>query len=404
MKKFLAILLAVILIVGVAACAAETVPVQQPAPAADPPAPAADPTPPPTPEPPAPPPEPPAPPPEPITEDVDIRIALVAHSPESIQFDGSFNEGAYNGIRQFMAAHNINPATNFQFFQALEATDAARLDQMESAIESFGADILVLPGFHFMSSLYHAQQWWPEANFILLDAVPAYDGNQRTDANLVAVLYAEEESGFLAGYAAVMDGYRQLGFMGGVAVPAVARFGHGFVQGAEYAAASLGLDAGEVSVRYHYLGGFAPDPAHTALASGWFAAGTEVIFAAAGGAGASVIAAAEAAGAYVIGVDVDQSGASPVVITSATKALANSVYNLLSHYAAGTFPGGRVELFNAAAQGVELPMATSRFREFTQAQYDAIFNQLATGAVVVNNSLDQDEVFADISLVTILTT
>ena len=289
------------------------------------------------------------------------------------------------------------------FFQALEATDDARITQMESAIEVFGANVLVLPGFHFMSSLYHAQQWWPDAHFILLDAVPAYDGNQRTDPNLVAVLYAEEQSGFLAGYAAVMDGYRSLGFTGGVAVPAVQRFGHGFVQGAEHAAASLGLDAGDVTVRFHYFGGFAPSPENTAFAASWYAAGVEVIFAAAGGAGASVIAAAEAAGAYVIGVDVDQSGDSPVVITSATKALATSVYNLLSHYAAGTFPGGRVELFDAAANGVELPMATSRFNQFTQAQYDAIFNQLATGAVVVNNSLDQDEVFGAINLVTIIT-
>jgi len=217
-------------------------------------------------------------------------------------------------------------------------------------------------------------------------------------------LYAEHESGFLAGYAAVMDGYRELGFTGGVPVPAVVRFGHGFIQGAEYAAASLGLPEGEVSIRFHYFGGFAPAPEHVAFAQAWFAAGVEVIFAAAGGAGGSVISAAEAAGGYVIGVDVDQSGDSDVVITSAMKALANSVYNLLGHYAVGTFPGGRIEMFDAASDGVALPMENSRFRQFTQAQYDAIFAQLASGAVVVNNSLDFDEVIEEITLVTVLPT
>jgi basic membrane protein A len=404
MKKFLAILLAVIMIVGVAACAAEQ---PGPTPPTEPP----QPTPPAvTPEPPAPPPQPPAPPPAAIEEgeEVDIRIALVAHSPESILFDGSFNEGAHAGIQEFMAAYDI-PAANFQFFQAVEANDEARIDQIESAIEEFGANVLVLPGFHFETSLFRAQEYWPEAHFILLDGVP-HDGappderTSRTDPNLVAVLYAEHESGFLAGYAAVMDGYREMGFTGGVPVPAVQRFGHGFIQGAEHAAADLGLDEGEVSIRFHYFGGFAPSPENVAFAQAWFAAGVEVIFAAAGGAGGSVITAAEAANAYVIGVDVDQSGASDVVVTSAMKALANSVYNLLGHYVVGTFPGGRVELFDARSNGVALPMETSRFRQFTQAQYDAIFNQLATGAVVVNDSLSFDEILADISLVSVLPT
>jgi basic membrane protein A len=201
-----------------------------------------------------------------------------------------------------------------------------------------------------------------------------------------------------------MEGYRNLGFIGGAAVPAVQRFGHGFIQGAEHAVDYLGLNEGDVSIRFHYLGGFAPDPAHTAFAGGWFAAGVEVIFAAAGGAGASVIGAAEAAGTSIIGVDVDQSGASEVVITSAMKALAVSVYDLLTHYVAGTFPGGRVEMYDAAANGVALPMENSRFQEFTQAQYDAIFAQLASGAVAVNNTLDFDEIVAGVSLVTVIPT
>ena len=332
-----------------------------------------------------------------------VRIALVAHSPESILDDGSFNAGAHVGILQFMDAQGI-PAENFQFFQPGEATDPARIDLIESAITGFGADILVLPGFHFISSLYEAQDLFPETKFVLLDASPAGPGGVRIANNLVAIHYAEEESGFLAGYAAVRDGFRNMGFTGGAAVPAVVRFGHGFLQGADFAAQQLGLAEGDVTVRFHYFGGFAPDPAHTAFAGAWFADGVEVIFAAAGGAGASVIAAADAANAAVIGVDVDQSGDGAVVITSAVKGLAASVYAMLTDFYNGTFRGGQELMFNAAVDGVGLPMATSRFNTFSQADYDVIFNQLATGAVSVSNSLDFDSVVAGLTLVTVFPT
>ncbi|MCL2372773.1 MAG: BMP family protein [Defluviitaleaceae bacterium] len=319
-----------------------------------------------------------------------MQIALIAHSPDSILDDGSFNAGAWIGIQQFAASQNIADA-NLNFFQPHAATDDARIDLIADAI-GWGADVLILPGFHFQASLYHAQDMFPETKFVLLDASPEYEGNVRIESNLVAIHYAEEESGFLAGYAAVMDGYRNLGFMGGIAVPAVVRFGHGFIQGAEHAANELGLDAGAVEINFMYLGGFAPDPAHVTTAGAWFATGTEVIFAAAGGAGFSVIAAAESAGASVIGVDVDQADDGDVVVTSAVKGLAPSVYAMLEAAMNNTFPGGREMMFNAAVDGVGLPMETARLQNFTQAQYDAIFAQLASGAIRVSPSLAMDDI------------
>jgi len=326
-----------------------------------------------------------------------IRIALVAHSPESILDDGSFNAGAWQGILQFAREHGLSTTrgVDIEFFQPGTATDEARIDLVENVVENFGANIIVLPGFHFIASSYRMQEYFPDVKFVLLDASPA--GGIRS--NLVAIHYAEEESGFLAGYAAVMQGYRSLGFMGGVAVPAVVRFGHGFIQGAEYAANALGLAAGDVTIRYHYVGGFAPDPAVTTQAGSWYATGTEVIFAAAGGAGFSVIAAAEAAGASVIGVDVDQADDSTVVVTSAIKGLAPSVNAMLNDFLNDTWRGGQELMFNAAVDGVGLPMATSRLQNFTQAQYDAIFAQLANGTIRVNNSLEMSDILANISLV-----
>jgi len=328
-----------------------------------------------------------------------VRIALVAHSPDSILDDFSFNAGAWVGIQAFLATHGL-PAGNADFFQPHEASDVARIDLINSVIES-GFNILILPGFHFESSLYEAQDLFPDVKFVLLDASPRNDGVARVESNVAAIHYAEHEAGFLAGYAAVMEGHTSLGFMGGIAVPAVVRFGHGFLQGAEHAANSLGLESGEVSVNYMYLGGFAPDPAHTTTAAAWFAGGTEVIFAAAGGAGGSVKAGAEGADALVIGVDVDQSTLSDTVITSAMKALDVSVYDMLTDFLNGQFRGGDVLMFNAAVNGIGLPMDTSRFGTFTQAQYDAIFNQLASGAVAVNSSLEMGDILPGLELVTV---
>ncbi|MCL2619056.1 MAG: BMP family ABC transporter substrate-binding protein, partial [Defluviitaleaceae bacterium] len=145
-----------------------------------------------------------------------------------------------------------------------------------------------------------------------------------------------------------------------------------------------------------YLGGFAPDPAHATMASAWFAAGTEVIFAAAGGAGFSIKSAAEGAGGSVIGVDVDQSGNSDTVITSATKALDVSVYDMLVDFMNESFRGGNELRFTAAINGVSLPMETARFQNFTQADYDRVFGQLAGGAVSVSPSLDMDDIHTEL--------
>jgi basic membrane protein A len=382
MKKIFALLLAAALIFTLAACGSpEPEPEPEPEPAVE----VDEPEPEPEPE------EEPEEPEEVEAEGVDVRVALVAHSPDSILDDGSFNEGAWAGILRFLDTHGLSD-DHAQFFQPHSADDVARVDLVADAIERFGANIVVLPGFHFIDSAAEMQTLFPDVKFVILDATP-YGGPA---SNTAAIHYAEEEAGFLAGYAAVMEGYRDLGFFGGIAVPAVVRFGHGFLQGAEHAAESLDLDAGEITVQYYYIGAFAPSPEAQTTAAAWFAGGTEVIFAAAGGAGFSVIAAAEGEGGSVIGVDVDQSGAGEVVITSAMKALDVSVFDMLTDFMNGAFRGGNVLMFDATIDGVGLPMENSRFQNFTQAQYDAIFALLANGTIVVDNTLDLEDLEFDL--------
>jgi basic membrane protein A len=294
--------------------------------------------------------------------------------------DKSFNQGAWEGLVQYAQEKNIS----HKYYQPSEQSDDSYLTAIDLAVKG-GAKVVVTPGFLFETPIFVAQERYPAVNFILVDGEP-HDGNYpspqyKTLANTVGVLYAEDQSGFLAGYAAVKDGNRKLGFMGGMAVPAVVRFGYGYVQGAEYAAKELALAAGSVTMNYHYTGGFSATPEVQTLAASWYNSGVEVIFACGGAVGNSVMAAAEQDNKKVIGVDVDQSGESRTVITSAMKGLRSSVYDCILDYYGRRFPGGRTKIFSAENNGVGLPMETSKFTSFSQADYDAIYKKLADGTI-----------------------
>lgn len=291
--------------------------------------------------------------------------------------DKSFNQGAWEGLVQYAEEKNVT----HKYYQPKEQGTDAYLDSIQLAVDG-GAKVIVTPGFLFEEPIFIAQDMYPDVNFVLVDGNPhnADYSEFRTEKNVVGIVYAEEQSGFLAGYAVVKEGYTKLGFMGGMAVPAVVRFGIGFIQGAEYAAKELGLT--DVSVNYHYTGAFAATPEAQALAASWYNDGTEVIFACGGAVGNSVMAAAAAStDKWVVGVDVDQSGESERVITSATKGLKASVYQAITAYYEGKFPGGEAWVLGADRDGVALPMANSRFTKFAQADYDAIFAKLVAGEV-----------------------
>ncbi len=301
--------------------------------------------------------------------------------------DKSFNQGAWEGLVAYAEENDVS----HQYYQPTEKTHDAYLSSIDLAVEN-GAKLIVTPGFLFETAIFAAQDAYPEVTFVLLDGAPN-DGDwdagptYHTADNTVAIFYDETQSGFLAGYAAVKDGNTSLGFMGGMAVPAVVRFGYGFVQGAEYAAQELGLEEGSISMKYHYTGAFEASPEAQTMAASWYTDGTEVIFACGGAVGNSVMAAAEEAGAKVIGVDVDQSGESDTVITSAMKGLGASVYTSIEQFYAGTFPGGQTQIFDAATEGVSIAMDTAKFDSFAQADYDAIFDMLVNDTDGISSGL-----------------
>lgn len=296
--------------------------------------------------------------------------------------DKSFNQGTYEGIQEFCEANDIT----YSYFRPNAGTQADYEEAIDIVVAN-GANVVVTPGFLFETAIYTAQTKYPEVTFILIDGEPHTPDyvTYNTTSNTLCILFQEEQSGFLAGYAAVAEGYDTLGFMGGMEVPAVVRFGIGYVAGAYYAADELEKTITFDASRYEYLGDFAPSTDHVTEATAWYTAGVDVIFAAAGGAGTSVMEAAETKTKKVIGVDVDQANMSPTVVSSAMKQLAVAVQQALTDLIIDEdFVGGQTLIKGAAQDAVGLPTGTSfRFATFTLAQYVAILAKVESGTIVV---------------------
>ena len=310
--------------------------------------------------------------------------------------DQSFNQYTWQGVKDFCAANNLNA----NYYRPTEDSDSARLEQMDNAVND-GAKAIVVAGYLFEGSIAEAQTKYPDVQFVVLDVSSL--GNAETGKNVALITYREEQVGYLAGYAAVYDGYKKLGFLGGMEVPAVIRYGYGFVQGAEAAAKEIG--ATDVSINYWYSGDFkATDEVKTKMDS-WYSSGTEVVFACGGPVCTSCDAAAKANGGKMIGVDVDQSGLFDTVITSAMKALAPSVNLVLTDtmnngWKISDTYAGKTTCLGAAEGCVGLPMETSKFNKFTQEQYDTLFKGIVDGTLVVDNSCDP-EVTPEVSAITV---
>ncbi len=303
--------------------------------------------------------------------------------------DKSFNQAAWEGVVAYATENNI---TYNYYRPAADSTDD-RIDAINLAIEK-GAKIVVCPGYLFEDAIFAVQTENPEVLFLLLDGEPhtADYATYLTTENTHNILYREEQAGFFAGYAAVKDGYTKLGFLGGMAVPAVVRFGYGYVQGAEYAAKEMGVD---VNIKYWYSGTFSPSDEIKNKMSGWFTEGVEVVFACGGGIYLSAIAAADEADAKIIGVDKDQYFESELIITSAMKDLTTSVKLALADIYANDGKwsadyAGKTAVLGAAENCVGLPTAETSWRlnTFTVEEYQALFAKVVSGEVAISNATD----------------
>ena len=235
------------------------------------------------------------------------------------------------------------------------------------------------------------QDQYPDVQFLLIDGEPhsADYSVYSTSKNVYCILYKEEQAGYVAGYSIVKDGYTQLGFLGGMEIPAVQRYGYGFLQGVDAAAEELGVD---VNVKYWYSQSFVANDEIMTKMSSWFTEGTEVVFACGGKIWLSANAAAEANSGKLIGVDVDQAKDSDLMVTSAMKYLGHSVVTALTDLYAnnGVWPdavAGQTSVFGAAEDMVGLPTAEGswRFQTFTVDEYHTVMEGIKDGSITVSN-------------------
>ena len=305
--------------------------------------------------------------------------------------DESFNQATWQGVKAYCEANGIE----YTYYQPTEDSTDARCISIDQAIKE-GANVVVMPGYLFGGSIVREQEKYPEVYFIAVDVgagdlTEDYATYYDPAKNVVCATFAEEQAGYLAGYAVVMDGYTKLGFLGGMAVPAVIRYGYGWLQGARDAAKELGV---EVECNYTYGGQFFGDANITAKMEGWYAGGTEIVFACGGGIYTSAVEAANIHGAKVVGVDVDQSYIDACIVTSAMKGLQNVTETILGALEAGewdaTYGGKFITYSLSEGDYVGIPTAESswRFNNFTMEQYEAVHAKLMSGEIVVDNNSD----------------
>ena len=308
--------------------------------------------------------------------------------------DKSFNQGTYDGVKLYANANNLS----YKYYQPAngdQATDDDRFDAMKAACEN-GAKIVVCAGFLQEAALRMAAKAYPDVSFVFIDGYPVGEEAGVKDSpalkNIAGIAFQEQQCGYLAGYAAVKEGYTKLGFTGGGGGnnPACCRYGYGYVQGASAAAKELNVKV-EMNYSWLYGGSFQASPELQTMTSGWYENGTEVIFSCGGSMFASVAAAAAANEGKVIGVDVDQSFESDTVITSAMKGIGEAAQQALAAALGSTWDqfGGKQITLGAKDNAVGLPTDTWSLKGWTVDEYKAMLKDMADGKLVVDNDFNK---------------
>lgn len=334
------------------------------------------------------------------TDNSDKKIAMITDSGDIT--DESFNQITWETCVAYGEANGIET----QYYKPAEDTDEERINAVDLAVAE-GATVVVMPGYLFGPAIAEEQDLYPDVTFIAVDVTEGDIVNLAGESvalgsNVYICSFQEEQAGYLAGYAAVKDGYTSLGFLGGIAVPAVIRYGFGYIQGINAAAEEMGVD---VDVKYYYGGQFYGDDAITARMEGWYADGTQVVFACGGGIYTSAVDAAAQYDGKVIGVDVDQfPKIGDACITSAMKGLGSAVEAALDAYTSGNWSsiGGKSEQLGLT-QGDYLGLPTADaswgFKTFTKDEYETVLKGIKDGSITVSNDTEnQPEVGSHVTV------
>ena len=338
--------------------------------------------------------------------------------------DQSFNQTTWEAVVKFGKDNNVPT----KYYKPTTNDTASRVASVELAIAE-GHNVIVMPGYAFGGTIAECASKYPNVKFIALDVAKGdlleagvalkgeqYDYNpdnwdlsKYVDmSNVYCAIYQEELAGYMAGYAAVKLGYTKLGFLGGMAVPAVIRYGYGYVQGAAAAADELAI---EIDIKYIYGGQFFGDADITAVMDTWYGAGTEIVFACGGGIYTSAAEAAKKVNGKVIGVDVDQAAiidgayGAGMTVTSAMKGLYPTTIDTLTdvlinnkwdNYKGKIETLGLVSGTDASLNYVQIP-STTQFVDgkFTAADYAAMVKAMFEGTIKVSSDIANAPVVGD---------
>lgn len=341
----------------------------------------------------------------------DMKVAMVTDSGDIT--DQSFNQTTYEASKAWAEENDVE----FNYYKPESDNDEARNASVDQAIAD-GANVVVLPGYMFAAAVVSQSEMYPDVKFVALDVGAGdicekgvgegysfnpddYDVTEYyNEENVYCCTYQEELSGYMAGYAAVKLGYKHLGFLGGMSVPAVTRFGYGYLQGADAAAEELGI-SDQVEVEYVCGGQFYGDADITAYMDTWYGSkGVEVVFACGGGIYTSAAEAAVKTGGKVIGVDTDQSAiinktAADLTVTSAMKGLAATVKTVLTDIKADKWDNytGKIDTLGLVSENpeenyVQLPIETTQWSDgFTEDDYKALVKDMFEGKIKVSNDI-----------------
>ena len=388
MKKFLALLLALVMVFALAACGGEGETTTTEPPADDTTVPEDD-----TPAPE----EPDALDPNDIEDNIEAESYEIAFVTDvGALHDKSFNEGTWNGVKLY-AAQNDKTYKYYQPANEDQATDDDRYEAMSQAVAN-GAEVVVCAGYLQEAAIRRAATEFPEVNFIFIDGYSLTEDPDNPDAavltNVAGVNFNEEQCGYLAGYAVVKEGFTQLGFSGGGGGTnaACCRYGYGYLQGASAAAEEMGVDV-TVNYSWQYGGAFQASPELQSMIAGWYTNGTEIVFACGGSMFSSITSAASANDGWVIGVDVDQSSQSDTVVTSAMKGIDQAAILCLGHHYDGTWEevGGKTTTLGAAQDAVGLPTDTWSLENFSVEEYETLFASIKDGSLVIDAEYPVDD-------------
>lgn len=322
-----------------------------------------------------------------------VKVGMVTDS--GTITDKSFNQGTWEGILK--AADEFGIAE--KYLQPGGETTDDYLTEIGNLVES-DHGIIITPGFKFEEAIFIAQDEYPDTNFVLIDGAPhnADYSEFRTEKNVVSVFFAEHEAGFMAGVAAALESKTgKIGFIGGMEIPPVQKFGWGFTAGVAYANANYGTTAQVVD--YIYQGTFHEVDAGQQIAASMFDKGVDVIHAAAGGVGVGAINEAKTrktAGeeVFIVGVDVDQyadgmiEDGTSVILTSAMKKIDTAAYDYIKAHLEGNFPGGETISLTAKEGGVGLPAENPNLSADTVTKSDEVLAGLIDGSIVAPDSAE----------------